>query len=370
MANEFAITAAANTVALSDERTGTATFTVFNASGRDLLGRATLETVPAGGEHMGWLSIDGQRDRGFAIAGTDQFTVQIVAPAEAAPGSYTFQLNMVDTHNPDEGFNAGPTITFTVPEPKEEPKERPPWLIPLIIGIVALILITVIVIIVLNRGPKAVAVPDVIGMTLADAQDAIEDAGLRQRQGANELSNTVAAGLVARTDPQAGVEVESDSRVDIFVSDGGAPTSTPTPTPTVTPTPTATPIPVISADGLTYQVVRNGRVSILLQNASGDPIPLISRASDAQVLDYTPHDGGLYLIWVLQGSAESVALVRADGTPLERNINHGWNAVVDAYWSPDGARFVIETSEASDDLSKIVLYFFDNRGELLGQQTP
>ncbi len=242
MANEFSITSATNAVQIDAQNQAVATFTVYNASGREVNGRAALETVPADQPHGDWLQIEGERERRFAIGGTEQYAIKIAPPAGAAPNTYTFRLNMVETANPDEGFNPGTSVTFTVPEPKEPEKKFPIWIIPLIVGLVIVIGLAAYF---LTRSPKTVAVPDVVGMTAAEAQDALEDAGFRQRQGAREFSNVVAENLVVRTDPEVGAEIEPDSRVVWFLSNGQEPTPTPThtPTPTITPTPTDTPTP-------------------------------------------------------------------------------------------------------------------------------
>ncbi len=249
MANEFAITVASNTVQLTDERRGVAPYTVYNASGRTLRGRASLEMLPANAIHAGWVQINGEQERVFEIGGTEQFNVAIAVSADAAPGAYTFRLNMVDTANPDEGFNPGATVTFDVPEPEKEPKKLPAWLIPLVIGIVALVVLGSIGAWALGR-EQTIAVPDVIGMTLEEAQDTIDDVGLRQRQGPREFSNTIEEGFVVRTNPDVGATVEPETRIIIHLSDGLEPTPTPVPTNTPTPTPTVTPTPDPLADFL------------------------------------------------------------------------------------------------------------------------
>ncbi len=242
MANEFSITAATNAVQIDAQNQAVATFTVYNASGREVSGRAALETVPPNEPHGTWLQIEGERERRFALGGTEQYAVRITPPADAPPATYTFRLNMVETANPDEGFNRGTSVTFTVPEPKEPEKGFPIWIIPLIIGAV---IVVGLIAFFATRSPSTATVPDVVGMTAGEAQDALEEAGFRQRQGEREFSDTVAENLVARTAPEGGQEADPDSRVIWFLSDGQEPTPTPThtPTPTITPTSTNTPTP-------------------------------------------------------------------------------------------------------------------------------
>ena len=136
MANPFVITAASNSVALSDERTGQASFTVFNASGRPIRGRARIvaEDPPA----EPWMSLIGDAERAFGIAGTQQFVVQIEAPPTAPAGDVRFRLDVVDVENPDENYSQGPSVTFQVPEPIAT-KPFPWWIIAVVAGVIFLI---------------------------------------------------------------------------------------------------------------------------------------------------------------------------------------------------------------------------------------
>lgn len=130
MPGPFAITAVTNSVGLDANRRGTASFTVFNASGRPVRGRAQLVSEdPAA---AAWLTLDGEPERDLPIADTEQYTVQIAVPPDAPAGSYPFRLDMVGVENPDEDYTAGPTVTFVVPEPA--PKKPFPWWILLVIG--------------------------------------------------------------------------------------------------------------------------------------------------------------------------------------------------------------------------------------------
>jgi eukaryotic-like serine/threonine-protein kinase len=119
-------------------------------------------------------------------------------------------------------------------------------------------------------------------------------------------------------------------------------TATDEPTATPTPTPTSTP-PVVHGGGLlTYRVEEGGAVGIYAQPATGEPVPLVEGKSDAAVLDYTAAHGGRFAIFVVEGGTQSIYIVGANGTPVQANINHGWDTIVDADWSPDGQRLVVE----------------------------
>jgi hypothetical protein len=112
MANPFAITAATNTIRLNDTRQAQATFTVFNNSGRAMRGRARIVVQNPASEK--WVTLVGDAQKDFPVAGTDQYNVQISVPPGSPPGSYPFRLDVVGTENPDEQYSKGPSVTFEV----------------------------------------------------------------------------------------------------------------------------------------------------------------------------------------------------------------------------------------------------------------
>lgn len=256
----FTVTTGTNNVQVGAERRNAVAFTVYNASGQEVRGRASLATVPGGAPHAAWLAIDGEVERAYAIGGAEQVGVNITVPADAAPGNYTFRLNMVATYNPDETLTEGPTVTVTVPEPEPAPQRKfPIWIIPLVLVVLAIIA----VIVVIATRQRTVAVPDVVGLTEDDAGAELEGVRLAIGRIRDEHSSEP-VDRVARTDPSAGTEVPRDARVDLYISIGTAvPTATPTPTPTRTPTvtptpsatPTATPDATATADALIQQAI-------------------------------------------------------------------------------------------------------------------
>jgi eukaryotic-like serine/threonine-protein kinase len=70
-----------------------------------------------------------------------------------------------------------------------------------------------------SNGPGTVKVPDVIGLTEADAKRRVRAAGLRS-QSQQESSVKVPAGIVIRSDPSAGRPVDRESAVTLVVSSG------------------------------------------------------------------------------------------------------------------------------------------------------
>jgi beta-lactam-binding protein with PASTA domain/tRNA A-37 threonylcarbamoyl transferase component Bud32 len=80
---------------------------------------------------------------------------------------------------------------------------------------------------VLSRGPERFAVPDVRGLSAADAAAEITGAGLTVGASKQSFDDTVAAGKVTETDPGIGAEVKRDTTVDIVVSKGAKPVPLP-----------------------------------------------------------------------------------------------------------------------------------------------
>lgn len=75
---------------------------------------------------------------------------------------------------------------------------------------------------VVSTGPALIAVPGVTGLTQADAETAITNAGLTVGTVTTASSNTVAAGSVISQTPAGGTEVTTGSSVDLVVSSGPA----------------------------------------------------------------------------------------------------------------------------------------------------
>ena len=149
----FTITTPKNTLDLDDKRQAEAAFTVTNTSDQLLRGRALLVTEdPA---VMAWLTLAGSAERDFAIAGTEQYLVQVKVPVGVSPGNYMFHLDMVNSANPDENRETGPSVIIKVPVPPRPPPPIP-W-IPIAIGAGVLLLVVIGIIIFIATRPPAVA---------------------------------------------------------------------------------------------------------------------------------------------------------------------------------------------------------------------
>jgi hypothetical protein len=114
VAASFVITSPTNTVLLGTDRTGQAAFTVSNQTGRGVRARASVAALAP--TQSPWLALAGASERDFPIGGTEQITVTVTVPPEAAAGLYPFRLDVASVVNPDEDWAQGPVVAFQVPE--------------------------------------------------------------------------------------------------------------------------------------------------------------------------------------------------------------------------------------------------------------
>jgi hypothetical protein len=235
MSSSFTITSPSNTVLLGPNGQGQATFTVSNISGRINRGRARL--TPQNPASAGWITIEGEGERDFEIASTQQFVVNIVVPPKSPPGSYIFRLDMVGVDNPDEDLSQGPGVTFQV-SAAPGPKPFPWWILAVAGGVV---LIAVIVIIIAAVTGAKVKVPDITGLNQSEAEIALLKAGLTLGEVSSQPSSSVPIGIAIGSNPPAGDQVAKNASINLILSAGPAVTATFTPTATLpSKTPTIT----------------------------------------------------------------------------------------------------------------------------------
>ena len=80
--------------------------------------------------------------------------------------------------------------------------------------------------VVVSRGPPPVAIPDVTGMPLADAQATLQQAGFVVEL-VREFNEDIAKDITLRSDPAAGTKKRPESTIKLVVSDGPAPVAVP-----------------------------------------------------------------------------------------------------------------------------------------------
>lgn len=118
--------------------------------------------------------------------------------------------------------------------------------------------------------------------------------------------------------------------------------------PTLAPTPTPTLPPAAPGEGfdatalISYLTESDGRLAYVVQRPDGDTTVLLADKDAIELLDYTPANGGTFALLALEGDAENLYLVRANGLPVGGGINPGWTTLTDADFSTDGQRLVVE----------------------------
>jgi beta-lactam-binding protein with PASTA domain len=198
-------------VSLNTQRKGEASFTVSNASGKPIRGRARVR--PQSPAQEAWFTLAEERERDFDATSTTQYTVQIAVPGDAPAGTYAFRLDVMEVEEPEENYTEGPTVTFEVREAAPPPSRPFPWWI-LAVGVVVIAVVLAILL-----WPRQVMVPDMELMTLAEAEAEIEKVGLVAST-TTEAHDTIEEGQVIRTDPPASSKVDKGSTVALTISSG------------------------------------------------------------------------------------------------------------------------------------------------------
>ncbi|MDD2869305.1 hypothetical protein [Neomegalonema sp.] len=104
---------------------GRTTFSITNLTARPQGGRISVR--PLGEAKADWFKIVGaspdsaELTRSFAPSDTFRPEVSVAPPADAPPGEYKFQLQIVSTEDPAAGETRGPIVRFTVPEVDRSP---------------------------------------------------------------------------------------------------------------------------------------------------------------------------------------------------------------------------------------------------------
>lgn len=139
MARAFDITTTSPTLKLGGNRKGEVAFTVTNALGKPVRGRAVI--IAEGTTPSDWFLLNGEPERDFLPNGTHVYQVQVAVPPSQAAGDHAFHLLVADPSNPDEYFAESSPVAFKVPAPVVAPHRKIPWWIPVAAGVAVLLII-------------------------------------------------------------------------------------------------------------------------------------------------------------------------------------------------------------------------------------
>jgi hypothetical protein len=155
IASIFAITAQPPTVRLTPDGSGAVTFTVSytGAARADAVPfPAHANLVPQTPAIAPWLALEGPSGRRFAPNSTEVYTVTVALPADAAPGTYAFRLDMVGDENPDEQYTQGPAVALDVSVAALPARGKLPSWLWIVLAAVAVLIVGGVLAIVLTRG--------------------------------------------------------------------------------------------------------------------------------------------------------------------------------------------------------------------------
>jgi beta-lactam-binding protein with PASTA domain len=223
MPKTFTITTTATeTLKANDKGHTEAVFTVTNTSIRPVRGMARARALDS--TRQEWLHVTGESERDFAPGGTQQVVVTFDGPASAPPppatpaagattpatpatptaaaDKYSFRLDVASITNPDEDSTEGPIVSVELPaaKPAPTPKPFPKWIF---IPIAAVLLIGIAVGIYFAVRKTDVSVPNVVGMTLDDAKNALLAANLTPVEKEVQITEKAPPGQVIDQDPKA-----------------------------------------------------------------------------------------------------------------------------------------------------------------------
>ena len=214
----FSITAAKQAIKLDSKRLAEASFTVTNASDKQVTGQLKVRPVEAPSvlaAQPQWFGSLG--DTKFAPQATTQVAGRITVPPNVPPGKYGFRLDAVSAANPDDDYTEGPLVVLEVPAPEAVPVKRFPWWIAVVAGVVVLALIGGGLWFMLGG---SIVVPDVVkdAMPIEDAKAKIKQAQLEpvgKEQKVDGLTPDK-EGRVVKTEPAPNTKADKGSQVTLF----------------------------------------------------------------------------------------------------------------------------------------------------------
>jgi len=183
-------------------------FRVSNATPRPA--RCMARAVPLESTKEAWLQIAGETDRDIPARDKQDYVVSFNAPVpQAAPAGgatpppatekYSFQLRVALATNPDEDVALSSPITVALPAPAPPPPPFRKWIL---IPIAAVLLIAIGLGLYFAVRKKNVQVPDVVGMTLDQANAMLSKAKLTPVQSEAQFTGNHQVGDVIAQDPK------------------------------------------------------------------------------------------------------------------------------------------------------------------------
>jgi beta-lactam-binding protein with PASTA domain len=210
-------------VKLDSKGSGTVQFTVKNVSASNLDARGILVSIPrlnppAGVVEKGWVTLAAPTDLHIEKDKEATYVVNVKVPPKSPAGDYSFRLDVANVATPDVS-DSSQALAFHVDETKVTPRPKWPWLVAA--AVVLLLVVGGVVALLMPKGDKGVAVPDLKGSTVTDATNTLAGLKLTLEQDPPADSSTPQdSGKIVKQDPPAGTNVNSGTAVHVAV---GAP---------------------------------------------------------------------------------------------------------------------------------------------------
>jgi beta-lactam-binding protein with PASTA domain len=275
-----------------------------------------VPATPADPNHpvaKGWVKIEGKAERHFDVNGEDSFTVTVIIPPKTSAGTYSFRLDVVSVARTDEG-DSSPVVTFNVAA--AEPVKQKWGLIAAIIAAVVIVagVTTWLILrkpgggipnvvgmsisdattaltkvnvriqqpivtqvgsssdadrvlaqsvpphtaigqnasISLTVGAELVTVPNIIGLSVANAQTTLSNARLSLGKVTNAANSNFSSGVIWKQSPDVNLSVQTNSTVD------------------VTATPQTVAVPVLTGLAIADVIARIQSAQLTLSGYSGN----------------------------------------------------------------------------------------------------
>jgi hypothetical protein len=125
MTSPFAVTAAATSVVLAENRLGEMQFTVTNMTDQPV--RAKASVVPLDSAPPEWFSIVGKADLDLRPRASTRVLVQVEPPLGVPPGRHLFRVDVANPALPDVAVSEGPSCEVVVPPSQIKVN---PWKVP------------------------------------------------------------------------------------------------------------------------------------------------------------------------------------------------------------------------------------------------
>lgn len=242
---KWVVTAAAERIALDEQRRGETTFTVTNSgAGAD---RVVFDVFAGEGADPSWFTVDDPQ-RLVRAGASVSFLVKLAVPAEAPAGTHDVQARVYSVDSaPEESSVLSPRVVLEVPAEPAPASRRSPWLLVAAAGLVLVILVGIGVVLVFSgedgtepaAGPAAgpvrlagtasptaaaepsppaeLLMPDLLGMSEQEALAALIELGLTPRPIQYRHDPDEADQVVAQSLP-ADLPVSTNALVDLEVA--------------------------------------------------------------------------------------------------------------------------------------------------------